>query len=159
MTDNELLLAISEIMDKKIEPLKEDINDIKSTLDHEIKPRLDQVEERLEKVENDVHDVKLTLENNIKPRLEKVENDVHDVKLTLESDITPRLKKVEYSIHNVEISLENGIKPRLQNIEGCYLTTYERYQSGVTQIDSMQSDIDIMKKVVIEHGEKLKMRA
>lgn len=82
MSDNELLLALSDLMDKKIEPLKSDIRDIK-------------------------------------------------------------------------ITLENDIMPRLQNIESCYTTTYKRYQAGVNRIDAMQSDIDIMKKVIAEHSQKL----
>lgn len=86
MTDNELLLAISDIMDKKIEPLKQDIRDIKFTL-------------------------------------------------------------------------ENDLQPRLQNIESCYTTTYKRYQSGINQIDSMQTDIELLKKVVAEHSKKLQKLA
>lgn len=86
MTDNELLLAISDIMDKKLEPLKQDIRDIK-------------------------------------------------------------------------ITLENDLQPRLQNIESCYTTTYKRYQSGINQIDSMQTDIELLKKVVAEHSKKLQKLA
>lgn len=82
MTDNELLLAMSDMMDKKLEPLKTDIRDIK-------------------------------------------------------------------------ITLENDVMPRLQNIESCYTSTYKRYQAGIAQIESMQSDIEIMKKVLTEHSEKL----
>lgn len=122
MTDNELLLAISEIMDKKIEPLKQDICDIKTTIKNDIIPRLEKVEGRLGKVEE-------------------------------------RLEKVEYDVRDLKITLENDIKPRLQNIENCYLTTYRRYQSGVNQIETMQSDIDIMKKVIVEHSKILRKRA
>jgi CHASE2 domain-containing sensor protein len=82
MSDNELLLALSDMMDKKIEPLKSDMRDIK-------------------------------------------------------------------------ITLENDILPRLQNIESCYTTTYKRYQAGVNQIEAMQADIGIMKKVIAEHSQKL----
>ena len=82
MTDNELLLAISEMMDKKLQPLKEDIQFLR-------------------------------LQN------------------------------------------ENDILPRLQNIEACYTSTYNRYKNGISQIDAMQADIDVLKKVVSEHSEKL----
>lgn len=86
MTDNELLLAISNIVQKQIEPLKEDIRDIK-------------------------------------------------------------------------LRLENDISPRLQNIESCYTTTYDRYKSGINQIEAMQNDIDLLKKVVQEHSDKLNKTA
>ncbi len=82
MTDNELLLAISDLMDKKLQPLKEDIQFLK-------------------------------LQN------------------------------------------ENDILPRLQNIEACYTSTYTRYKSGISQIEAMQADIEVMKSVIREHSEKL----
>ena len=82
MSDNELLLAISDMMDKKLQPLKEDIKFLK-------------------------------LQN------------------------------------------ENEILPRLQTIESCYTDTYKRYQSGVAQIEAMQTDIEVMKSVICEQSEKL----
>lgn len=44
MSDNELLLALSDMMDKKIEPLKSDMRDIKITLENDILPRLQNIE-------------------------------------------------------------------------------------------------------------------
>lgn len=44
MTDNELLLAFSDLIDKKLaeqlEPLKREIQDIKLDLEHELEPKL-----------------------------------------------------------------------------------------------------------------------
>lgn len=66
-----------------------------------------------------------------------------------------KLKPIENRTKNIELAIENEVLPRLQTIEACYTSTYKRYQSGVNQIESMQSDIDIMKKVITEHSEKL----
>lgn len=44
MTDNELLLAISDIMDKKLQPLKEDIKQLKLQNENIIIPRLQNIE-------------------------------------------------------------------------------------------------------------------
>ena len=55
----------------------------------------------------------------------------------------------------INLTLENSISPRLQNIEDCYLSTYKRYQKSAEQTDAMQVDLDIMKKVLIEHSQKL----
>lgn len=82
MTDNELLLAMSELMDKKLEPMKNDIKDTK-------------------------------------------------------------------------LLLENDIMPRLQNIESCYTSTYRRYASGIQEMEALKADMEIVKKVVAEHSEKL----
>lgn len=44
MTDNELLLAISDIMDKKLQPLKEDMEQLRLQNENIIIPRLENIE-------------------------------------------------------------------------------------------------------------------
>lgn len=67
-----------------------------------------------------------------------------------------KLKPIKDDVREIYLRLENDILPRLQNIESCYTSTYKRYQSGIHQIEAMQADIDIMKKVIADHSEKLK---
>lgn len=75
--------------------------------------------------------------------------------LAISQLLDTKLKPIEDRTKRIEITLENDILPRLQNIESCYTSTYNRYQSGITQLEAMQADIDIMKKVITEHSEKL----
>ncbi len=93
MSDNELLLALSDMMDKKLsaqlEPMKKDINDVK----------------------NDVQKINVILENEIKS----------DIKLLAEN----------------------------------YLPSATRYEKANTEYEAMKSDIELLKKVVTEHSEKL----
>ena len=44
MSDNELLLVFSEMMDKKLEPIKTDIRDTKLLIENNILPRLQNIE-------------------------------------------------------------------------------------------------------------------
>lgn len=55
----------------------------------------------------------------------------------------------------IQLIQENEIIPRLQNIENCYTSTYNRYFQSINQLDTLQTDVDILKKVVTEHSEKL----
>ena len=93
MTDNELLLAISDMMDKK--------------LNARLKP----------------------IENN----MQSIQDDIRDVKLFQ----------------------ENVILPRLNTIESCYTDTYNRYKDYADKMESAFEDIELLKKVVAEHSEKL----
>lgn len=93
MNNDELLLQISEMMDKKLKPLNE---------------KIDQIRE----------------ENSEAAR-------------------------------SIKIILENDILPRLQNIESCYTDTYKRYVIGVEQLEALQTDMEILKRVVSEHSRKL----
>ncbi len=93
MSDNELLLALSDMLDKKLsaqlEPMKKDITDIK----------------------NEVQKINVILENEIRP----------DIKLLAEN----------------------------------YLPAAIRYEKSIKEHDAMKSDIELLKKVVTEHSEKL----
>lgn len=44
MTDNELLLAISTLFDKKLKPIEQRLTNIELTLENEVKPRLQNIE-------------------------------------------------------------------------------------------------------------------
>lgn len=73
-------------------------------------------------------------------------SDLFDKKL---APIEERLKRIEVDW------IENNIIPRLNTIESCYTSTFNRYKDGIAQIESIQTDVDIMKQVIREHGEKL----
>lgn len=74
MTDNELLLAISQIMDKKLEPIKSELNKINLALENEIRP-----------------DIKLLAENYL-PAAKRYENASNELDV-MKTDIDI-LKKV-----------------------------------------------------------------
>jgi len=70
-----------------------------------------------------------------------------------------KLNPINDRLKQIEVLQENEILPRLQNIEACYTATYRRYSTGIEQIESLQADMDILKKVVVEHSEKLQKLA
>ena len=45
------------------------------------------------------------------------------------------------------------------NIESCYVATYERYQSDADKMETVASDVGIIKKIVAEHSIKLSQAA
>lgn len=79
----------------------------------------------------------------------------NELLLAISDMMDKKLKPINDRLKKIELTQENVIIPRLSTIESCYTDTYKRYQSGIDQIDAMQSDIDIMKKVITEHSEKL----
>ena len=66
-----------------------------------------------------------------------------------------KLKPVNDRLKKIELTQKNDILSRLQNVEVCYTSTFKRYQTGVEEIEGMRDDIDVMKKVIAEHSEKL----
>lgn len=83
----------------------------------------------------------------------------NELLLALSTLFDKKLKPIEQRLKSIEMALENDIKPRLQNIEACYTSTFDRYKDSVEGYETMQADIEIMKKVIAEHSEKLQKLA
>ena len=79
--------------------------------------------------------------------------------LAISQLLDAKLKPINDRLTQIELQQENEMLPRLQNIEACYTSTYHRYAVGIEQMKSLQADMDILKKVVAEHSEKLQKLA
>jgi len=79
----------------------------------------------------------------------------NELLLSISNILDAKLGPLDGRMKRIEITLENDIRPRLQNIESCYTSTYDRYQNGITEVESFRNDMETVKKVVAEHSEKL----
>ena len=79
--------------------------------------------------------------------------------LAISEMMDKKLTPVNERLKRIELIQENDILPRLQNIESCYTSTYRRYASGIDEMEALKADMEIVKKVVAEHSEKLKKPA
>ncbi|MCM1258216.1 MAG: hypothetical protein NC307_10230 [Roseburia sp.] len=125
MTNDELLFAMSNMMDEKfkseLRPIKNDIQDMK----------------------DDIQDMK---------------DDIQDMKCKI-TIIESDLAGVKDEIHMVKLCQENMILPRLNTIESCYTDTYHRYKDNADKMESTYSDVELLKRVVSEHSERLQKLA
>ncbi len=83
----------------------------------------------------------------------------NELLLAISNMMDEKLEPVKDDVKSTRILIENDILPRLQNIEACYTSTYRRYSNGIEEMKALKSDMDIIKKVVAEHSEKLKKLA
>lgn len=131
MSDQELLSAISDIVEAKVEPIKQDI--------HSLKEEVSGLKEEVSVLKEDVSGLK---------------EDVSDLQKNVGS-LTSRMDSLEKEVKRNSILLENEVLPRLQTIEKLYVDSSKLFIEKAGQIDSMQDDIDVMKVIIQEHSEKL----
>lgn len=149
MTENELLLAISDMMDHKLkaelQPIKNDLQTVKNEVQL-VKNEVQLVKEDLQAVKEDLQTVKdrvQTVENN----LQAVKNEVQTVKNEVQA--------VKDDVHHMKLYQENIIMPRLNTIESCYTDTYSRYRNYSDKMEAAFEDMELLKRVVSEHSMKL----
>lgn len=79
MSNNELLLAISKMMDDKLKPIYVRLDKIEARLDglevrmDRLETRMDRLEARMDQAELDIKKIQVTQENEILPRLQNIE--------------------------------------------------------------------------------------
>lgn len=74
----------------------------------------------------------------------------------LDSKLNAKLQPIENRLRRIEVDLlENNVIPRLNTIESCYTDTYNRYKDYADKMEAAFADIELLKKVVSEHSEKL----
>ena len=139
---NEDLLAISQLLDTKLDArLKPIENDIKSIRDEQIlmkdeQRKLRDEQRKLWEGQKELRDEQRKQREELK-ELREGQKELRDeqkrINLIIENDI----------LHGINILVEN------------YVPAVKRFEKAVERMDAMQADIDIMKKVLAEHSEKL----
>lgn len=162
MTDNELLLAISNIL----EPIRDDIRELKVEV-LGLKDEIAEQKIRMTNLELEVADLKNEM-SEFRDRVKGLENEMSGIKEELSGlkgeikglridfiNLSDRLTRLEHYTKQIAQKQEMDVIPRLQNIEQCYLSKYERYKLGVEEHEVMKQDVSVLKLDVTEHSEKL----
>ncbi len=126
---SEDLLAISQLLDTKLDArLKPMENDIRFIRDEQILMRDEQSRLRDEQALMRKEQALMREEQAL------MKEEQARINLIIENDI----------LHAINILVEN------------YLPAAKRYENATEKIESMQADLDIVKKVVADHSEKLR---
>lgn len=132
MSDREMLIAI---FDKVVE----------------IDKRVDNLETVRLDLTNEIKAVRLDLTNEIAA----VRSDLTKEIETVRSDLTNEIAAVKTDVLKIGLSIENEIKPNIQLLAETIIPVAKRYETESNKIESMETDIKLLKKVVAEHSERL----
>lgn len=73
----------------------------------------------------------------------------------LDSKLKSELQPVKDSIRDIKLHLENVTDRNIQLLTENYVPAAKRYEKASAEIEAMQADIEIIKKVIAEHSDKL----
>lgn len=138
MTNEELLVAMSNMMDQKLGSTVSDMVDqkLKATMSDMMDQKLD---EKLEPLKKDMSEVKERV-TNIENRVTNIEN---------------RVTNIENRVTNIEIDIENDIRPGIITLCDAYGKQFDRYSISIESHEKMKTDIEVMKSIVSRHFDLL----
>ena len=174
MTNNELLLSISDMIDSKLNAglrlMKNEMQDMKGELQTELRTMEQGLKSDMQKMEQGLRSDMQEMERELRSDIQELRSDMQTMEQGLRSDMQTMeqglrsdMQKMEQElksdIHMLKLCQENLILPRLNTIESCYTDTYRRYRDDADQMEAVSADVDIMKKVIAEHSQKLQKLA
>ena len=134
MTNQELLTAMSDMMDEKLDTRDEKL---KKTMSDMMDEKLDTRDEKLKKTMSDIMDEKL----------EPLKVDIADMKEDI-SDLKTRVTKLE-------VDNETIIIPGINELRVAYNSEFDKYQVSIEDHERLVTDVDALKTVVPHHSEQI----
>lgn len=83
----------------------------------------------------------------------------NELLLAISGMLDSKLKPIEHRITKIEVAIESEIKPNIQLLAENYVPAAKRYEAESEKMEHLESDVDLLKKVVTEHSEKLQQLA
>lgn len=148
MTDHELLLAISNMLDTK---LKAELQVVKEELREDIRALGAELHEEIQLV-------RVELRREIQAVREELHGEIQAVREELQ-EVKTEQQALKEEMHCLKLYQENVIMPRLNTIESCYTGTYRRYACYIEKMEALFQDVEVLKVVVAGHSEQLKKLA
>ena len=170
MTNNELLLSISDMIDSKLNAglrlMKNEMQDMKGELQTELRTMEQGLKSDMQKMEQGLRSDMQEMERELRSDIQELRSDMQTMEQGLRSDMQKMeqelrsdIQELRSDIHMLKLCQENLILPRLNTIESCYTDTYRRYRDDADQMEAVSADVDIMKKVIAEHSQRLQKLA
>ena len=116
---------------------KEDLLAISQLLDVKLKAEIQPIKNEIQ-----------TLRGELQTEVQVLRSELYTVNINLQTEI-----------HQIKMFQEYVIMPHLNTISVCYTSTYHRYKDSVEGYEALLADNEIMKKVIMEHSEKLQKLA
>lgn len=135
---NSLRTEIAETRDSLQSSLRAEIAETRDSLQNSLRAEIAETRDSLQSsLRTEIAETRETLQNSLRAEIAETRD-------SLQSQLT-----------QINLTLEQNVVPRLNTIESCYVSTYERYSQGINQLESIQSDILVMKDVIMKHSTQL----
>lgn len=139
MTNDELLLAMSDMMDTKLAgalwPVREDIAELKTDVAG---------------LKTDVAVLQADVEN-LKTGMAKLETGVAKLENGV-AKLEIGMQKLDDRVTKIELHLENVTDRNIKILAENYVPATKRFEEVTLQIPDMQCDIEVLKNVTAEHS-------
>ncbi len=77
----------------------------------------------------------------------------------LDKKLQSRLEPIQNDIRDIKLTIENTLRPQISLLAENYVPAAQKYENTISRLESVEADVDIIKKVVSDHSEKIQKLA
>ncbi len=162
MIDSKLNAGL-RLMKNEMQDMKGELQTELRTMEQGLRSDMQTMEQGLrsdmQKMEQGLRSDMQKMEQELRSDIQELRSDMQTMEQGLRSDMKKMEQELKSDIHMLKLCQENLILPRLNTIESCYTDTYRRYRDDADQMEAVSADVDIMKKVIAEHSQRLQKLA
>ena len=162
--NQELLLAISDMLDQKLDqkfetelrPIKDDICELKADV-KELRSDVTELQSDVKELQSNMTEVQSDVKE-LQSNMTEVQNDVKELRsdvTELQSDMT----KLQENVHGIHLYLENEVDYKISLLAENYVPAAKRFEQSASRIDAVEEDVGILKTVVTQHSKMLQQLA
>ena len=165
--NQELLLAISDMLDQKFEkelrPIKDDICEMKTDV-KELQSDVTELKTDVKELQNDVTELQSDV-RELRSDVTELQSDVKELRsdvTELQSDVTELqndVTKLQENVHGIHLYLENEVDYKISLLAENYVPAAKRFEQSASRIDAVEEDVGILKTVVAQHSKMLQRLA
>lgn len=156
---SEDLMAISGVLDGRLNSamdlVKCEIRDLRGDMAvMEVNLR-----DEMKSMESNLRGEMRSMESELRSEMKNMESELRSEIGEVRTDLGSQVAELRQEVHRINLHLENVTDKKVQILAENYLPAAKRYEKAVAQIEAMQVDIGIMKKVLEDHSVKLQKLA
>ena len=165
--NQELLLAISDMLDQKFEkelrPIKDDICELKTDV-KELQSDVTELQSDVKELRSDVTELQSNVKE-LRSDVTELQSDVKELRsdvTELQSDVTELqsdVTKLQENVHGIHLYLENEVDYKISLLAENYVPAAKRFEQSASRIDAVEEDVGILKTVVAQHSKMLQRLA
>lgn len=148
-----LLGEISGMLENMQNSLRTEIAETRDSLQSSLRAEIAETRDSLQNsLRAEIAETRDSLQNSLRAEIAETRDSLQN---SLRAEIAETRDSLQSQLTQINLTLEQNVVPRLNTIESCYVSTYERYSQGINQLESIQSDILVMKDVIMKHSTQL----
>lgn len=143
----------NELSNKTVTYLLGEISGMLENMQNSLRAEIAETRDSLQSsLRAEIAETRDSLQNSLRAEIAETRDSLQN---SLRAEIAETRDSLQSQLTQINLTLEQNVVPRLNTIESCYVSTYERYSQGINQLESIQSDILVMKDVIMKHSTQL----